>query len=457
MNDLSLAARLAAEPYSAYSYSYPHKLAYQPLAQAQPLHALWLPEKRDALFLYIHIPFCEMRCGFCNLFTLAKPDAALPDRYVAKVLAQMAVVAEQLGPHGIARFAMGGGTPSYLPLNLLATLLEGAQRHFGLDLQSTPASVEVSPETASAEKLQFLKQQGVDRISIGIQSFLEHETRQLIRPQPNRQAHAALERIRAAGFATLNLDLIYGIAGQTRQSFAASLAEALRWQPEEIYLYPLYVRPLTGLGQIEGRSGRAYPRIAVADATGEDKAALYQTGRDHLLAAGYQQLSMRLFRRPGAPGKAAPVYCCQEDGMVGLGSGARSYTRALHYSTEYAVGRPSTQSLIEHYCDTPIEAFASAHYGIVLDADERRRRFVIQSLLIRPGLDLDAYRQRFEGADALADLPLLTALVEAGLASLDGARLSLSDAGLALSDSIGPALISDAVRQRMQAREAQLC
>ncbi|WP_425491306.1 STM4012 family radical SAM protein [Chitinivorax tropicus] len=442
-----------ATPYQAYSYSYPHKTAYRPFSTPLPLAPLWAEEKRDALFLYLHIPFCEMRCGFCNLFTLAKPNASLPMRYVDAMQRQMRQVAAALGPHRIARFAIGGGTPTYLSAQQLAQLLESAQRHFQLDMATTPASVEVSPETLTDEKLSLLAQAGVDRVSIGIQSFLRTETDALIRPQLNTVVSQALDAIRQAGIATLNLDLIYGIPNQTAASFAASIRQALRWMPEEIYLYPLYVRDLTGLGVIQQRHAGRYPQFVIQQGQADNRAELYRAGQAVLLAAGYQQCSMRMFKLPHAPGKPAPIYCCQADGMVGLGSGARSYTRQLHYSTEYAVGRQSTRDIIEHYCDRQEEWFTQAHYGIELDATERKRRFVIQSLLIRPGLSLSDYAARFDGADAWADIPLLDQLREHQLLSQQGDWLSLTEAGLALSDSIGPALISDAVRARMQQYE----
>lgn len=443
MNDLNLSAHLALAPYRAYSYSYPHKTAYRPLAEPVPLAPLWAGERREHLFLYLHIPFCEMRCGFCNLFTLAKPQPDLPRRYVAQAVQQMERVAAALGPHRMARFAIGGGTPTYLETAQLAALIEGALRHFSLDLTTTPTSVEVSPETVSPEKLALLRQAGVDRISIGIQSFLAQETHALIRPQPDATVQRALDAIRDQGFPLLNLDLIYGIPGQTTASFRNSLLHALQWQPEELYLYPLYVRPQTGLGRIDARGVPINPAPA-------DRSALYTAGRDTLLAAGYVQSSMRLFRRAEAPGKAAPVYCCQEDGMVGIGCGARSYTTPLHYASEYAVGRRGTQTIIEAYCAQPPEHFEHAHCGFVMDEAERRRRYVIQSLLIRPGLDTAAYAARF-GSLPHEDFPLLSQLLAAGLAQQHAATLELTDAGLALSDAIGPALISPAVAARMDA------
>lgn len=459
MNDITPAARLketlaehlAAKAYTAYSYSYPHKTAYRPLAEPIPLAPLWATEKREALFLYLHIPFCEMRCGFCNLFTMARPDPELPRRYVSQLLQQMAVTADLLEPCRIARFALGGGTPTYLEMTELEALLTGTMRHFAVDFRQVPGGVEVSPETASREKLALLRDIGLQRVSIGVQSFVEAETQTLVRRQPGKQLAETLERVREWGPPTLNLDLIYGIPGQTPASFVASLKHALHWQPEEIYLYPLYVRRLTGLDRIASRHPGRYPEISSEAAANRQRARLYQTGRDLLLDAGYEQVSMRMFRRPDQRDAHAPVYCCQEDGMIGLGSGARSYTRGLHYASEYAVGRLSTQELIGQYCERPAEWFAAAHNGIQLDSDEQRRRFVIQSLLILPGLDLPTYGRRFAGADPLHDFPFLEELRQAGLLTNSTTTLQLTPAGLSLSDGIGPMLISPSVQARMDA------
>ncbi len=178
-------------------------------------------------------------------------------------------------------------------------------------------SVEVSPETVDAAKVAVLKARGVDRVSMGVQSFLESEVAAVKRPQKTAQVEATLDLLRSAGFPTLNLDLIYGIEGQTVETFLHSLETALRYAPEELYLYPLYVRPLTFLG----KKSRAWDDLRLS---------LYRAGRDFLLARGYTQVSMRMFRAAHAPAARGAVYRCQEDGMVGLGVGARSYAGAVH-------------------------------------------------------------------------------------------------------------------------------
>ena len=442
-----LASLLELPPYQAYSYSYPHKTAYRSVTEPQSLRDAWAHEARDALFLYLHIPFCSYRCGFCNLFTLARPSGDSVTRYLDQIDHQLAATADALGTHRFVRFALGGGTPSYLSADQLRRLFDSVHRHCAIDLLTIPAGMEVSPETVDAEKMALCRAAGIDRISMGIQSFSDAEVRTLVRPQQRDEVERAIATIREQAFPTLNLDLIYGIQGQTVASFLASIRSALAFSPEELYLYPLYVRPLTGLGRIESRDGKT--RFALQPEPADDRLAMYRAGRDALLAAGYRQVSMRMFRASHAHDTdLGPAYCCQDDGMVGIGCGARSYTRALHYSSEFGVSRRSVAEILEHYLTLSPDDFGSIDYGIVLDTDEQRRRYVIQSLLARPGLDVDAYCQRF-GGDCFAHLPQLHALETLALARREGPLLTLTDDGMARADTIGPWLISTDVAARM--------
>ncbi|WP_229632161.1 STM4012 family radical SAM protein [Pseudoduganella violaceinigra] len=444
----TLAQRMRQTPYQAYSYSYPHKSAYRALEQPVPLQPLWAGEDRSSLFAYIHVPFCEMRCGFCNLFAMANPGEDLVERYVSQVVRQMRVLNDVLGERRFARFALGGGTPTFLQPHQLETLLRAANDILGISLDSTSAGIEASPETATADRLQLCRSMGIDRVSLGIQSFSAPEMKALARPQQNDAVRAAIERIRAAGFPTLNLDLIYGIAGQTIASLLASIDSALEFMPEELYLYPLYVRQHTGLGKLaQRRATGCFEAIALAP-DGDSRLQLYIAARDHLRARGYVQVSMRMFRAPRAPVQGGPSYCCQDDGMVGMGTGARSYTRSLHYSTDYAVGRTGTMDIIKNYLAYDDEEFTQARHGFHLSADEQRRRFVIQSLLTEPGLDLQAYARRF-GGECLDHLPGLLELPALGLAEQSGPILRLNDMGYAYADTIGPWLASDNVQALM--------
>ncbi|MFI5532697.1 STM4012 family radical SAM protein [Kitasatospora sp. NPDC051853] len=424
-------------PYQSYVYAYPHKTAYRPLDPRPELGELWRGEPQQALSLYVHVPFCEVRCGFCNLFTRIGSPEGLTTAYL-DALERQAVAVRAALDEG-ARFALaafGGGTPTYLTAGELERLCDLTERHTGVDLRAVPLSVEASPATATADRLAVLAERGTTRLSLGVQSFDDQEARAAVRPQKRAEVEAALGRIRAAGFPVLNIDLIYGIDGQTGASWLRSLDAALAWRPEELYLYPLYVRPLTGLARRE-----------TPDDWDGRRLALYRAGRDHLLAQGYRQVSMRMFRRADAPAEMAGEYSCQTDGMVGLGCGARSYTSRLHYSFDYAVDPKEVRSIIDAYVAT--EDFGHAEVGREMTADEARRRHLLQSLLQAEGLELDDYRRRF-GSTPAEDFPAeLASFAGRGWLAGAGGRLTLTAEGLAYSDAVGPALFSPAVADAM--------
>ena len=418
---MNLAQRMAEESYDGYTYAYPHKTAYRPLKPV-PLAEAWSDEDRDRLFLYVHLPFCEMRCGFCNLFTTIRPAQERVQTTLEAISRQSRAVAAAIQPGGVAQAAFGGGTPSYLDEKQIERLFSDLQQHWPVDFQKIPVSFETSPGTVTPEKLALLKNLGVDRLSLGVQSFRPEDLADLKRPQPPGQLEQACDCIRQAGFPVFNIDLIYGNELQDEKGWEQSLRAALRWQPEELYLYPLYVGKLTNLDRLGRRPG-------------ERRRALYRLARQLLLSEGYQQVSMRLFRLPRV--QIESDYCCQQDGMVGLGPGARSYTRALHYSSEYAVGQPGVRAIIEDFCRR--SDFTHADYGFRLDAAEQNLRRTLKTLLRNQPLDFDP------------GLPALGELEQLGLALSDPWRLT--EEGLAWSDTIGPWLYSQPVQQRMREYE----
>lgn len=154
-------------PYQSYVYAYPHKTAYEPLGRlpgGRPaLRDLWAGEGKDALSLYLHIPFCEVRCGFCNLFTRIGAPDELTGRYLDALDRQATAVREALGDTEPVRFAaaaFGGGTPTFLTAGELERLCDIAEKRMGADLRSVPLSVETSPSTATADRLAVLAERG---------------------------------------------------------------------------------------------------------------------------------------------------------------------------------------------------------------------------------------------------------------------------------------------------------
>ena len=428
-----LVGRMRDEGYDGYAYSYPHKTSYRPLEPPVPLVEAWSGEDTSRLFLYLHLPFCEMRCGFCNLFTTVRPASQLVEGTLVALERQSREVAELIAPGGVAQVAIGGGTPSYLDEAQLERLFSFVLRDWPVSWGRTSLSLEVSPGTVSPAKLRLLKSLGVTRLSMGVQSFLPQDLAALHRPALGFSPETVCEWIAEVGFPCFNIDLIYGIEGQDEQRWQRNLSEALNWNPDELYLYPLYVGKLTGLDRLGRRPG-------------DWRRALYRTARDRLLDEGYEQVSMRLFRRAGSACAQLGEYSCQDDGMVGLGPGARSYTRDLHYSSEYAVGQSGVRAIIKAFAKAD---YRHVHYGVRLNQEEQRRRYLLKSLLRVEGLSLADYTARFgthpstHFAEAFGEMESLN-LIEG-----DPERWRLTPLGLELTDTIGPWLYSEAVRERM--------
>jgi oxygen-independent coproporphyrinogen-3 oxidase len=423
-------------PYVGYTYSYPHKTAYRPFPQPLPLEQIWRDEDVRSLFLYVHIPFCEMRCGFCNLFTFSQPNDEIPSRYLQALERQARIVRAQVPNATFAQLALGGGTPTYLNVNELERLFGMLRNEHGIDGAQIPISVEASPATIDDEKLSCLKSFGVDRLSVGIQSFNDHDAGAIGRPQSCDTVARSLDLIARHRFRVLNLDLVYGGETQTLESWMQSVDRALSYSPEEIYLYPLYVRPLTGLARLH-----AHGQAAPVDC--------YRAARDELLANGYEQHSLRMFRRSSVPDANGPAYRCQEDGMIGLGCGARSYTESVHYADRFAVQQSAVLSIIHEFIEQDDAELTVARHGIELPPGDRRRRYLILSLLLASGLNRRDYRAYWK-SDPVEDFPEIEQLVQRDLASVDDERIQLTETGLENADAIGPWLYSARVRRRME-------
>ncbi len=447
----TLRAMLAAdiESHAAYGrvgyvYGYPHKKAYRPLREPRALEEVWSVESRDGLFCYVHIPFCTQRCSFCNLFTFVPAAQSPAGVYLDALAREMESYARVLPPARFTRLYIGGGTPTYLDageLWRLATLLRDV---LGVEPARTHGCIEASPETLDEEKVALLRDLGFQRLSLGIQSLVPEELRQVNRRFDFGHNTRAIELVGRAGFPHFNVDLIYGLPGQTPASWRYSLETVIDSPATSLFLYPLYVRPLTGLDRRADTLPCPTPR---------QMGALYDLAVERLAAAGFRQWTMRQFRRAAdSSASDALEYRCQRDGMVGLGAGARSYTRSLHYSTPWKMVARNIRGVVETYCQAMAAGRTEVSHGFVLDDDERRRRFVIQSLLY-DGLRWRDFTDAF-GVDARGLFaPQWQALAEEGCIHAEDDGVRLSPRGVRHADVVGQLFFSERVRQLMDTYE----
>ncbi len=417
--------------YQQYTYSYPHKHSYRVLEQPVDLETVWQAENQSNLFAYLHIPYCEMRCGFCNLFTIANPKDGV-GQYLNALSREATTYSEVLPNKKIEEYAIGGGTPTFLSAEELAKMLTIFKSDLGVDTQNKYGSIEASPKSITAEKITLIEDYGINRISMGIQSWIETETKLLGRPQTVASVKKAVDSIKQSRIPEVNLDLIYGIHTQTKDSWLYSLAQTVNYEPTEIFLYPLYTRPLTGLHKMQ-------------HSTEDKRLSLYRVGRDFLKSKGYKQLSMRCFRKENIP-IIDNNYNTSCHGMIGIGAGARSYTNHLHYSTNYAVSRKATKAIIHAY--SLREDFQTVNYGFYLNEAECLRRFLIKSLIDGGRLDCQAFTDQF-GKDIFS-INLINDLANKKWLDENDGFLQLNEKGMEMEDAIGPMIFSEEVKTLMQ-------
>lgn len=417
-------------PFIQYMYSYPHKTAYGSLQGiVLQKYMSFLAGRQNSL--YVHIPFCQYKCGYCNLFSAAGQPEELIEQYVDALERQAEQWAELVPEKAVFHeLVLGGGTPLILPERLLRRIFGIAGQYFGFQ-KGNPVIVETSPNQTTREKLSLLKEEGVTRLSIGVQSFQWEELETLHRFHKAETVCSVLEAIKETGFDCLNLDLIYGIPGQTAESLEDSLLQALSYQPEELFVYPLYVKPGTCLYQ-QGMK-RA-----------QNVVLLQRYARKRLTEAGYQAYSMRRFvKEDGEP----QVSLCGFGNTLALGCGGRSYLGNLHFCTPYAVKQEQCIRILGEYIKK--KDYREITHGFLLSEEEQKRRYLIKHILFGKGVNREDYRKHFKENPEEA-FGKLRDWIEQGYAVTTGDYITLTEEGILLSDYLGPQLMSDAVRLKMK-------
>ncbi len=242
----------------------------------------------NPLALYIHIPFCAVRCAYCDFNTYAGLERFF-EPFAGALVEEIRRAGVERGCPPAHTIFIGGGTPTVLPPESLARALEACRDAFDLAPEAEITS-EANPGTVDQARFAALRDMGVNRLSMGVQSFDDSELRWLGRMHSADEAEAAFRAAREAGFANINLDFIFGLPGQQPATWAATLARAIALQPEHLSLYSLTVEHGTPLA---GRVQRG-----LAQPPDDDLAAdLYALACDTLAAGGYEQYEISNWAR----------------------------------------------------------------------------------------------------------------------------------------------------------------
>src|SRR5579885_3150829 len=260
---------------------------------------------------YVHVPFCAHRCSYCD-FAIAVGRDDLRDRYVEAVTAEVAALGR---PQPVDTLFLGGGTPSHLSAGQLERLL-GALLRWLPPAPGHEFSVEANPDSLDADKVKVLADHGVNRVSLGAQSFHPHLLRALGRDHAADEIPRAVERARAR-IANVSLDLIFGVPGQAPAEWQADLGRALALEPEHVATYGLTYEKGTPLWK-ERRRG------AVRPLDEEAELGLYARAIDTLEAAGFEHYELSNFARPGRRCRHNAAYWANW-AYFGFGMGAARY------------------------------------------------------------------------------------------------------------------------------------
>ena len=357
--------------------------------------------------LYVHLPFCAHRCGYCDFVTVVGrrgQHAAYVDAVLAELELERDVLADEL-----ATVFLGGGTPTFTEPHELARLLASLP-------PADEVTVEANPETITPELAALLHATGVTRVSLGVQSFRSHLLEVLERRASTDQVRAAFATLRAAGFDNLSLDLIYGIPGQTPADLAADLADAIALGPEHVACSELEAKPGTRFTLAHG------DELARQAESMED---YFERVVETLTAAGYRWYETANFCRGDRRSQHNLAYWEGRD-YLGLGIGAVSTV---------AGERWRNAPRLAGYVDTLAHGAPPPREVEPLSDDVRRRERVMLGLRLDEPLRLD-------GLEAALDRDALARLVRLGLVDAGHRTLTLTQRGRFLGGGVTAELLA---------------
>jgi putative oxygen-independent coproporphyrinogen III oxidase len=372
--------------------------------------------------LYIHIPFCKTKCPYCDFYSVT--DDTLISAYLAALDQEARLYREQFP--AVDSLFLGGGTPSLLDAAQLGALVASLRRHF-VFAPDSEITLEANPDDLTADKLALFRDLGINRLSLGVQSFDEGELRFLGRRHTARQTEAAIDLIRAAGFVNLGLDLMYGLPGQSLDAWLKTLEQAMGFNPEHLSCYQLTIAA--------GETPALRTPFARQVARGEISLPDEETQREFFLltanvltARGYLHYEVANFARQGPQAGSLCHYCCRHNlkywnrtPYLGLGPAAHSFLAGRRWWNI---------SSVEKYCSSLSAGEAPVAEAETLTPEQIRLETLALGFRTSEGVSLATIREQ-PGADAM-----VAALTQAGLVRVDHDRVIATAAGLVVADRL---------------------
>lgn len=331
------------------------------------------------LGLYIHIPFCLSKCNYCDFYSIAGADEEKKDRYVSALVKHMQEYKIQTKNYIVSSVYIGGGTPSLLSEEQLKTIMKAVRKNFRLS-PKCEISMEVNPGTVTEAKLKNMRKTGINRLSIGAQSFDDNDLEICGRRHNSAEIYSCITAARKAKFENVSIDLIYGLPNQTKEKLFENINTAVSLNVDHISLYGL---------KIEEGTPFWYNRHHLGLPDEDSECEMYFESVELLKYFGFRQYEISNFaKRQKACRHNLRYWNCDE--YIGLGPAAHSYFGGKRFSFKRDINlyidsfnetkRPS-ETLIDEYVDIPPQA--------------RIAEYVMLRFRLREGVNLAKFKKRF--------------------------------------------------------------
>jgi putative oxygen-independent coproporphyrinogen III oxidase len=381
------------------------------------------------MLLYIHIPFCRSKCGYCSFFSIPAPSAADLEAYLEHLMAEIALWGRRLGRAGVRRaissIYLGGGTPSLLSLEQMERIASALTRTFEL-APGLEWSLEANPDSAAdPDYLRGLLALGVNRLSLGLQSLDNKKLEVLGRRHQVVQGMKAFDMARQAGFANISLDLIWGLPGQRALEWLRDLETVVKLQPDHLSCYGLTLEHNSPLAHAEAAGDIALPPE-------NEQAKMFLQGAELLESKGYLHYEISNFSRMGFACLHNQGYW-QSKSYLGLGAGAVSTLGGLRWENPKNLKDYAEQVRTEQIGETPT----------ALTPEDKVKELVMLSLRTTKGLNLIEYHEH-TGQDFLRQhRRLIQVLRQNDLIRVHSGLLRLTRSGMLVSNAILERFLQD--------------
>ena len=376
---------------------------------------------RKKLELYVHIPFCEKKCLYCDFLSFSAEDD-LHKAYVDKLIEEIRVQAKNYSDYQISSIFIGGGTPSVIKAVYISNIMSAIYEAFIVE-SLAEVSIECNPGTVDIDKLLVYKQSGINRISVGLQSSVDKELQHLGRVHTYADFLYSYEKIRESGYKNVNIDLMSALPWQTLDSWKSTLKKVVMLKPEHISAYSLIIEEGTEFSKIYGSpEGRKFLP------TEEVERDMYHSTIDILKNYGYERYEISNYAKPGYESKHNIGYWTGEE-YLGFGIGASSYVYGRRFHVEKD---------IKKYLDINMKRDIMPLYQNIheLSTKEKMEEFMFLGLRLTKGVLVTNFYDRFgmELIDVF-EKPIQKN-ISFGLLKYENLYLRLTDKGLDLSNRV---------------------